>query len=211
MTDSLAVVLATHNPGKAREFQRLLGDSFALDLVPEWVAMAEETGRTFAENARLKAESVFAAMAGASAVLADDSGVEVDALFGRPGVLSARYAGESACDEDNVNKLLTDLHGQTARGARFVCALCLALPSRRPGGSRSPRTVEVRGVVEGTIAEAARGSGGFGYDPIFLPAGGDGTLAELPAAAKDQISHRGTAVKALLVRLRAEGLVSDGS
>jgi XTP/dITP diphosphohydrolase len=205
VTVPLAVVLATRNQGKVQEFTRLLGDAFRLGPVPDAVTLPEEMGRTFAENARLKAVGVFAALEGLHAVLADDSGLEVVALAGRPGVLSARYAGAQARDDENVRKLLGELRGQVAREARFVCALCLALPGRGPGFEMAPRLIEVRGVVKGTIAEAARGADGFGYDPVFRPVGSEETLAEVSAEAKDQVSHRGVAVKALLACLRAEG------
>lgn len=211
MTASLAVILATRNPGKAREFGRLLGDAFQVDLLPDTVELPEETGRTFTENARMKAEAVFAALGGVMAVLADDSGLEVAALDGRPGVLSARYAGNAARDEENVSKLLTELHGRADREARFVCELCLVVPPERQGRGSDPRLIEVRGVIEGTITEAPRGTAGFGYDPVFRPQGLGETLAETSPAGKDLVSHRGAAVSALIVRLREEGLLGHGS
>lgn len=206
-----ALVLATRNHGKAREFARLLGDAFRVDLVPDAVVLPEESGRTFAENARLKAETVFSALGGVMAVLADDSGLEVAALSGRPGVLSARYAGERARDEDNVTRLLADLNGRADREARFVCGLCLVLAPERAGRGAEPRIIEVRGVAEGTIAEAPRGTAGFGYDPVFQPGGWEETLAEASPERKDQVSHRGAAVKALLACLRNEGSSGHGA
>jgi XTP/dITP diphosphohydrolase len=206
-----ALVLATRNSGKVQEFARLLGNAFLIDAVSQAVKLPEETGLTFAENARLKAGAVFNALGGVVAVLADDSGLEVAALDGRPGVLSARYAGDWACDEDNVSKLLAELRGKADRRARFVCALCLVVAPERPKRDAGPRLIEVRGVVDGTIAEAPRGTAGFGYDPIFRPEGGEATLAEASLTKKDQVSHRGAAVRALLVRLRDEGLLCHGS
>ena len=215
MTEALDLVLATRNAGKVREFGRLLGDSLRVELAPAAVELPAETGRTFAENARLKAEVVFAALGGAVAVLADDSGLEVGVLGGRPGVLSARYAGDGARDEDNVSKLLAELRGQTDREARFICALCLVLPAghkeRGEGRGAGSRLIEVGGTVEGTITEGPRGTAGFGYDPIFQPRGGKKTLAEASPATKDQVSHRGAASRALIVRLRDEGLLGHGS
>ncbi|MFH0916975.1 MAG: RdgB/HAM1 family non-canonical purine NTP pyrophosphatase [bacterium] len=215
MTEPLDLVLATRNAGKVRELGRLLGDSFRVERVPAVVELPEETGRTFAENARLKAEVVFAALGGVVAVLADDSGLEVGVLGGRPGVLSARYAGDGARDEDNVSKLLAELRGRTDREARFVCALCLVLPAgereRGEGRGAGSRLIEVGGTVEGTITEGPRGTAGFGYDPIFQPRGGKKTLAEASPVTKDQVSHRGAASRTLIVRLRDEGLVGHGS
>ncbi|MFH1834505.1 MAG: RdgB/HAM1 family non-canonical purine NTP pyrophosphatase [bacterium] len=210
MTAPEIVVLATRNPGKVVEFARLLGGRFVVELVPDEVELPEETGRTFEENARLKAETVYTALGGGLTVLADDSGLEVAALGGRPGVLSARYAGDRARDEENVDKLLEELKGQSDRAARFVCALCLVLASEPRGDRAAPRLIEVRGTVEGTIALAPRGLHGFGYDPVFRPQGAEGTLGEVSPASKDRVSHRGAAVTALLVRLRDEGLSSCG-
>jgi len=210
VTPPQVVVLATGNAGKAREFARLLGGAFAVRTMPPSVALPPETGRTFAENARVKAEAVFAALGGLDTVLADDSGLEVAALEGRPGVFSARYAGEDAADEDNVRRLLGDLLGKPDRQARFVCALCLVLPEKSTGGGER-RVIEVQGLLDGAITLFPRGAAGFGYDPVFQPQGWAVTLAETSAAEKDRVSHRGTAVQALLARLAAEGLVQYGS
>ncbi len=206
----LVVVLATGNLGKAREFTRLLGGAFEVQTMPAYVRLPEETGRAFAANARLKAETVFAALGGMVAVLADDSGLEVAALGGRPGVLSARFAGEGAGDEANVNLLLHELSGEADRAARFVCALCLVLPNERRSMG-SPLVVEVEGVSEGTITPSPRGTEGFGYDPVFQPFGWSVTLAEASPESKDQVSHRGAATRALLARLVEEGLVPHGA
>ena len=191
------VVLATGNAGKAREFGRLFGGAFEVRVMPASVGLPEETGETFAANARLKAEAVFRALGGDVAVLADDSGLEVGALGGRPGVLSARYAGERAGDADNVAKLLAELAGGADRRARFVCSLCLLLPRGR--------RVEVEGFSLGTITRAPRGEDGFGYDPVFQPGGWQLTLAEASPEDKDRVSHRGAAARELLRRLSREG------
>lgn len=213
MAGPLRVVLATGNRGKAREFARLMGGTVVVEPVPEGVGLPEETGGTFAANARLKAETVFAAMGGRTAVLADDSGLEVEALEGRPGVLSARFAGPEAGDEMNVAKLLSELEGSEHRGARFVCCLCLVLPGSADGkGTLSgEQRLEVEGRTEGTITLAPRGNDGFGYDPVFKPLGWDITLAEAAPEDKDRVSHRGAAARALLRALEKKGLVRRGA
>lgn len=162
----------------------------------------EETGETFAQNAQLKAE--FYAGCGGLPALADDSGLEVVALGGEPGVRSARYAGPSATDEDRNALLLKKLEGVPfhARLARFVCAIALA----RPGGT----TEIVEGVLPGVIELAPRGSGGFGYDPLFYVLDEDKTLAELSVERKNQISHRAIAARAarqVLDRWTEQGLM----
>jgi XTP/dITP diphosphohydrolase len=211
----LVVVLATGNAGKAREFGRLLGTVVEVRIMPSSITLPEETGKTFAANALLKAQAVSEALGGTASVLADDSGLEVAALGGRPGVLSARFAGEGAGDEQNVEKLLRELSGRRDREARFVCSLCLALPDEYPaedtGPSGTGRFVEVEGSSAGTITVAPRGTHGFGYDPVFQPQGWALTLAEAPPESKDKVSHRGAAARALLVSLASRGLVSDGS
>lgn len=191
------LVLATRNPGKVREMAALLADLgvtmrslFDVPGAPE----VEEDGRTFAENAVKKAETI-ARFTGLPA-LADDSGLEVDALGGAPGVFSARYAGEGASDAANNEKLLAALAGVPAerRTARYRCVLALAAPGMP--------TVTVEGVCEGRIAEQPRGTGGFGYDPLFYLPGRGKTMAELRPEEKNAISHRGQALrrlKALLV------------
>jgi XTP/dITP diphosphohydrolase len=209
-----AVVLATSNHGKAREFGRLLGEALSVDAMPDGISLPEETGDTFAANARLKAESVFSAMGGHTAVLADDSGLEVRALDGRPGVHSARFAGPQATDEANVRKLLDELGNRSDREGRFVCCLCLVLPEGVADGTvegDGARRIEVEGVTDGTIAAAPRGNDGFGYDPVFQPQGWRLTLAEAIPEDKDRVSHRGAAARALLGALRAKGLVSCGA
>lgn len=184
----------------------MLGRVLLVEVLPPGIDMPEETGATFAENARLKAKAIFAALGGTKAVLADDSGLEVAALGGEPGVRSARYAGEGASDQENVSKLLRELEGTVDRRARFVCNLCLVLPgsARASVENRPAAVIEVAGAVEGTIEQEPRGSRGFGYDPVFRPLGWSETLSEVDADRKDAVSHRGAAARALLERLAAE-------
>lgn len=197
------VVLATANPDKAREIVDALG-GLGLDLVarPESVPEVDETGATLAENARLKARALRDATG--LPALADDTGLEVDALGGAPGVHSARYAGVDATYADNVGKLIAEMTAarRNARTARFRTVLVLA----EPDGTE----LVVDGVAEGVIADAARGEGGFGYDPVFVPAGGGGrTFAELTLSEKQALSHRGRALRALAARLREAAAPTD--
>ncbi len=188
------LVLATRNPGKIEEITHLLEDLpvqvFTWKDFPDWPPV-EEVGDTFEENARHKAESL-ARWADLPA-LADDSGLEVEALGGAPGVVSAHYAGKHGDDAGNVARLLRELEGvpREGRGARFVCVLVLA-------GPRGERLL-VRETCEGRIAEEPRGEGGFGYDPVFVPNGEVRTMAELSLEEKNALSHRGKALR----RLRA--------
>jgi XTP/dITP diphosphohydrolase len=192
------LLLATRNAHKTREFRELLGPGFdVIDLssFPE-IAIPKETGCTFEENATLKA--IAASKQLPSLVIADDSGLEVDAFGGAPGIFSARYAGENAGDVPNVNKLLRELRKRNIatekRSARFRCVIALAQNGKVLG--------VFEGFVEGKIVEPPRGSGGFGYDPIFEPKGFDQTFAEMTAESKNQISHRGQAIAALRKALR---------
>lgn len=192
-------MIATANPGKLREFRALLsGLPFALIAQGALGVMAaEETGTTFAENALLKARH--AAAASGAAAIADDSGLEVDALGGAPGISSARYAGEGAGDAANNAKLVAALRGVPfeARRARYRCALVYL---DDPG---DPAPLCAQGVWEGYILDAPRGSGGFGYDPYFwLPELG-ATAAELEPERKNRLSHRGKALEALRAALAA--------
>lgn len=198
------IVLASTNPGKLREFARLLDDPRIelLSMVPlvPLDFCVEETGLTFEDNAVLKAVAV--ARATGLPALADDSGIEVDALGGRPGVYSARYAGPSATDAMNNALLLRELADvpRERRTARFVCCLVCAVPT----SGIVECVAKAFGVVEGHIGDAPRGEGGFGYDPLFEPVGFMGqTTAQLSGADKDRISHRGRASRQLLVLLRA--------
>jgi len=200
-TAVVEAVLASRNQGKAAELTRLLRPVVAVVPLPTEVALPPETGATLLENACLKAEAAFAALGGRSAVLADDSGLEVDALHGRPGVLSARFAGETASDQDNLQHLLAALQGQAQRTARFVCELVMLLPLKDGG----PCSLRARGTLEGTIIAEPRGEHGFGYDPIFVPVGWDHSIAEGRAEEKDAVSHRAAAARSLREQLAAAG------
>jgi XTP/dITP diphosphohydrolase len=195
----LTLVLASANPDKAAEIAQILTASLAVDLRPRppSVPDVEETGDTLVANARLKARAL-AEATGLPAV-ADDTGLEVAALGGAPGVYSARYAGPEATYADNVAKLLGALGSTADRRARFVTVALVAYPDGRE--------VAAEGAVTGTIAPAPRGEGGFGYDPVFVPDEGDGrTFAEMAPDEKNQLSHRGRAFRALAGQLAgAEG------
>jgi non-canonical purine NTP pyrophosphatase (RdgB/HAM1 family) len=191
------IVVATRNHGKLREFSQLLGQRFERVLGLEDIGFQgdiDETGSSFAENARLKAREC--SRHSPLPILADDSGLEVAALGGRPGVHSARYAGPNATDEERISRLLEELRcSASARDGRFVCALALAQSGRV--------LLEAEGECLGVIAEAPRGLEGFGYDPIFLLPRLGRTYAELTAEEKNQYSHRARAVFALLRKLPA--------
>jgi XTP/dITP diphosphohydrolase len=187
------IAVASHNRHKLREIARICAD-----WPVEWVTIdddarefpeVEETGDTYLENASLKARGVAAALE--LPALADDSGIEVAALGGAPGPRSARYAGEHATDEQNLKQLLRALKGVPAGGrtARYRCVAVLAMPD----GEQIHAEAECEGGLIGT----PRGTAGFGYDPIFVPAGWDATMAELSDEQKDRISHRGRALRAL--------------
>ncbi len=190
------LLIATSNQGKLQEYHELL-EGLPFALVDQRTAgidePVEETGTTFEENARLKAET-YASRSG-MLTLADDSGIVVAALGGAPGLLSARYGGEGLDDIARYQLLLRNLEGRppSERGARFVCVIALAAPGRG--------TVIVEGVVEGIIAEAPRGTNGFGYDPIFLLPDRGHTMAELDAEEKNRISHRARAAHQIRIHL----------
>lgn len=188
------LVLATNNAGKLRELRRLLAglpiEVLSLEQALGRPLVVEETGDSFAANAELKARA--ASLASGLPALADDSGLEVDALGGRPGVRSARYAGEQATDQENNRRLLQELEGvaEPARTARFRCVIALALPDGR--------VQSVAGSCEGLILDEPRGSGGFGYDPLFsVPELAGASFAELSPLDKDRVSHRGRALRQL--------------
>lgn len=194
------VVLATRNPGKIAELRRIMADAgLDVELVgtDSFAALPDvaETGTTFAANALLKARAV-AAYTGLPAI-ADDSGLCVDALNGMPGILSARWAGAHGDDDANLDLLLAQLADipDERRGAHFFCAAAVVLP-RGHHGLGEARVVE--GEIDGALLHARRGTGGFGYDPIFLPYGSSRTTAELDADEKDAISHRGQAFRGLV-------------
>jgi XTP/dITP diphosphohydrolase len=195
------LVIATGNPGKLREFRALL-DGLPFDVVAQadlGVVAPEETGASFLDNALLKARH--AAAATGVAAIADDSGLEVDALGGAPGIYSARYAGVGADDAANNAKLLAALTGVPARArtARYRCALVFV------AGPRDPSPLIAEGVWEGLLLDAPRGSGGFGYDPFFWLPDRDLTAAELDAGEKNRLSHRGAALRALRGLLGGHG------
>jgi XTP/dITP diphosphohydrolase len=198
MADAMRILLASNNPKKRLEIERVLAPlgvavvspaDLCLDLHPE------ETGATFADNARLKAQA-FTAASGLPA-LADDSGLEVAALGGAPGVRSARFAGEDAGDKENRTKLLSELEGvpPERRQARFSCALVLI--------DGEKELASVQGTCDGIILDEERGTGGFGYDPLFFHPESGKTFAELDPADKDRVSHRGKALRALVEVLEA--------
>jgi XTP/dITP diphosphohydrolase len=189
----MRLVLATRNGHKLRELGRMLG-GVALEPLPEYVTLPPEDGDTFAANALGKARAAAAALG--RPAIADDSGIEAAALDGAPGIFSARFAGPGATDAENLAKLRAQAPAGSAM--RYVCVMAYA----EPGGDE--RVFE--GACAGTLAADARGSGGFGYDPAFLPDDlADGrTMAELSDAEKDAISHRGRAARALLAWLREE-------
>ena len=190
-------MLASANPGKQREFEALLSPfGMSLTLQSELgISSIEESGTTFEANALLKARH--ASRLSALPALADDSGLEVDALGGRPGVRSARYAADAASDEDNNALLLHELQGVPAqrRTARYHCVLVLVRDAS------DPAPLIARGSWEGRIGVRRAGDGGFGYDPLFLPEGQQCSAAQLPPEVKNQLSHRGKALAALVAQL----------
>jgi XTP/dITP diphosphohydrolase len=194
----IELVVATRNTHKTREIQHILGPDFTvrdLQAYPE-IPNIPESGTSFEENAKLKALAV--SRRSPALVIADDSGLEVDALGGAPGIYSARYAGANATESEKIDKLLRELARVRAtedrRRARFRCVVAIACNGNLLG------TFE--GIVEGRIADEVRGHSGFGYDPIFIPEGFEQTFGELPTEVKNTISHRAKAIRALAVRLR---------
>ena len=192
------IVLASGNPGKIREIQAILEPH---PIVPQSafnVVDVEETGATFVENAILKARN--AALHCKLPAIADDSGLVVDALNGAPGIISARYAGVGASDQDNLNKLLRELEGvpDELRTARFICVLVFM------EHANDPCPVIAQGVWEGRILDHAVGVNGFGYDPVFWVPDQLCTSAELPAAVKNSLSHRGQALGLLTALIKAK-------
>ena len=191
------IVLASNNPGKAREIGQLLAD-LHIEVLPQSqfnVEEIEETGLTFVENAILKARN--AAQHTGLPALADDSGLEVDALNGAPGIYSARYAGIGASDAANLQKLLQDLQalGQVTRAARFQCLMVYVRHAL------DPTPLICQGTWEGEIIDTPAGDNGFGYDPIFFVTSENCTAAQLPATRKNFLSHRGQALRCLLDKL----------
>src|SRR5699024_6372743 len=187
------IVIATKNPGKAKEFKTLFAkydmNAVSLPELSREIEDIDETGTTFEENAALKAEQIAKLLQ--TPVLADDSGLEIDALDGRPGVFSARYAGEPKDDMKNIDKVLDELqHIEDAdRTARFVCVLAVSIPGES--------TLFKKGYCEGRIADTQAGDNGFDYDPIFIPNGYTETMAQLSPDEKNRISHRRNAIRQL--------------
>jgi len=194
------IVLASGNAGKLRELEALLAP-LGLELSAQsafGIETPPETGDTFVANALLKARH--AARIAARPALADDSGIEVDALQGRPGIHSARYAGEGASDRDNLEKMLDELRSvpPEKRSARYQCVIVLV------NDANDAKPIIAQGTWEGRIGLRPQGSGGFGYDPVFVPDGSDRTAAQLAPAEKNAVSHRGKALRSLVAKL--EGL-----
>lgn len=192
------IVLASNNAGKVREINQILS-GLDVEVVPQAefdIPEADETGLTFVENAILKARHA-AQLSGLPAI-ADDSGLEVDALQGAPGIYSARYAGVDASDTDNLNKLLDTLQGipEAERSARFQCLMVFMRHAE------DPTPLICQGTWEGRILETPQGENGFGYDPVFYVPEKDCSSAQLDAATKNSLSHRGKALKQLVSAMR---------
>ncbi|MEC5422013.1 XTP/dITP diphosphatase [Virgibacillus sp. C22-A2] len=187
------LVIATKNEGKAKEFKDFFArygiKALSLLELNDEVPDIEENGTTFEENAALKAEQISAIQS--TPVLADDSGLIIDSLNGRPGIYSARYAGVQSNDQANIEKVLDELTGVPIekRDARFICVLAIAIPNKP--------TIFKTGFCEGKIAFTAEGKNGFGYDPIFIPSGYTKTMAQLSSGEKNKISHRYHAIQQL--------------
>ena len=205
-TPQFEIVIATHNPGKIREIQQALRSLPVklryLNHFPD-IPVVNEVGQTYAENAALKA--IGYAKETGLCTLADDSGLEVEALGGRPGQLSAHFGGEHSSDLDRIEKLLAAISqsGNPERTARFVCCMALAgWRARRKQARGQPRLLTItEAICEGEIAPAASGVKGFGFDPLFVPAGYNATFGELPMEVKRRISHRAKALAAIRVFL----------
>ncbi len=185
----MKIILSTHSLDKCKEFVALAGTSVEVETLPDNFPEIPETGTTLEENARIKAKFVFETLHQPS--LADDTGLQVGALGGAPGVRTARYAGEHATHELNCEKLLHDLQGKTDRSATFVTVICFI--------DKDGEEFFFKGTSKGTITKEYRGTNGFGYDPIFEPSDGGGkTFAEMTSEEKNGLSHRSRAMKALL-------------
>ena len=196
-TELPLLVIATRNAHKTQEIREMIGDRFEVRDVNDFPGLpaVEETGTTFLENATLKAVAISREVAGK--VLSDDSGLEVDALGGAPGVWSSSYGGDEGNHPKNNARLLAEMAGKTDRTARFRCTMVLA-----EGGQV---LADFSGTVEGRILEAPYGAGGFGYDPLFAPEGHDQSFAELGAAVKNALSHRGRALEKVVAWLEKDG------
>ncbi len=197
------LVIATHNSHKTAEFRALLGGAWSVEdlRAHPHLAAPDENGATFEENAAIKARAASLALGPEWLVVADDSGLEVDALDGRPGIYSARYAGPGAGDGGNLRKVLDELAAAGVRGkARSARFRCVLVPAR--GGEKLGA---FHGTVEGVMANEPKGGGGFGYDPAFIPDGYCETFGQLPAEVKNTLSHRARALAQLVEWLRATG------
>ncbi|QMU10693.1 XTP/dITP diphosphatase [Mammaliicoccus lentus] len=180
------IIIASNNKGKIEDFKAIFPKANVIgisEIAPDF--NVEETGTTFEENAILKSETASKALN--KIVIADDSGLSVEALYGEPGIYSARYAGEPKDDQANIEKLLSNLKDKENKNAEFICAIAVSEPGKD--------TVTYVGKVQGEIIDEQRGENGFGYDPIFFVPSLDKTMAELTAAEKSAISHRGNAIK----------------
>lgn len=191
------LVIATGNAGKLKEMKEMLGDLFEVIGLKEAKASAtaEENGCTFAENALIKAEDIFKQTG--ENVLADDSGLCVEALGGEPGIYSARYAGENATQEQKNTLLLKNLHGAQNRRAKFVCAVALIL--------KNGQVIQAEGETDGEILQSENGNGGFGYDPLFYSYDLKKSFGDCSDEEKNSVSHRSRALKNLLEKLRQCG------
>lgn len=194
------LIIATRNAHKTEEIRHILGDRFEVLDVTSFPEMPEieETGTTFLDNARLKALGISRRIGGW--VLADDSGLEVDALGGAPGVWSSSYGGEEANHAKNNERLMREMAGKAERSARFRCTLVLA----KDGEEKAVFT----GTVDGAIAVSPSGNGGFGYDPLFVPSGHSTTMADLGAAIKSTLSHRAVAIRAFVAEVEKMDLIN---
>lgn len=190
------LILATRNAHKTEEIRAMVGEQFEVMNAADFSHFPEieETGTTFLENARLKAIGISKLVDGW--VLSDDSGLEVDALDGAPGVWSSSYGGEEGNHAKNNQRLMVELAGKSQRSARFRCTMVLA-----KGGKEM---AHFSGTVEGRLVDAPSGSGGFGYDPLFMPTGFDATFAELGAEVKNTLSHRARALEQALAFLHSQ-------
>ena len=191
LPNSNKIVLASGNPGKIKEIQAILTNHSIITQQEFNIQEAEETGSTFIENAIIKARN--AALYSKLPAIADDSGLVVDALNGAPGVISARYAGPQASDQENLQKLLLDMQDipESQRSARFICVIVLMRHAK------DPFPIITQASWEGSILTQAQGRNGFGYDPVFWVASENCSSAELSAARKNQLSHRGQALRQL--------------
>ncbi len=200
MSDRPRLVIATRNSHKTEEIRHIIGDRFEILDVTAFPKLPEieETGTTFLENAQLKALGISQHIDGW--VLADDSGLEVDALDGAPGVWSSSFGGEEGNHAKNNQRLLAEMADQDQRSARFLCTLVLAKSGHE--------IANFHGTVEGEITREPSGNGGFGYDPLFIPTGYSQTLADLGADIKSQLSHRAKAIQSFVLSVKSGGLLN---